>query len=105
MSNFYNPHRGKDWNYGGSKWRLSRSKIDLFLECPRCFYFDNKLGTKRPPGYPFNLNTAVDTLLKQEFDAHRAKGTKHPLQKTYKLPKPFQRILFFQIFYNFRAIY
>lgn len=85
MSQYYNPHRGEAWNYGGANWKLSRSKIDLFLECPRCFYLDNKLGTKRPPGYPFNLNSAVDTLLKQEFDVHRAKGTQHPFQKEYDL--------------------
>ncbi|MFH1632306.1 MAG: PD-(D/E)XK nuclease family protein [bacterium] len=85
MSNFYNPHRGESWNYGGKNWKLSRSKIGLFNECPRCFYIDNKLGTKRPPGYPFNLNTAVDTLLKQEFDVHRASGKQHPLQKKYKV--------------------
>lgn len=85
MSQYYNPNRTSAWNYSGSNWKLSRSKIDLFLECPRCFYIDNKLGTKRPPGFPFNLNTAVDTLLKQEFDIHRAKATKHPLQKKYKI--------------------
>ena len=64
MSVYYKPDRSPDWNYGGNKWRLSRSKIGLFLECPRCFYIDNKLGTGRPPGFPFNLNSAVDALLK-----------------------------------------
>ncbi|MDO8600807.1 MAG: PD-(D/E)XK nuclease family protein [bacterium] len=44
---------------------------------------DNKLGVKRVPGFPFALNSAVDYLLKQEFDAHRAKGAQHPLQKEY----------------------
>ena len=87
----YNPNRGADWNYGGKKWRLSRSKIDLFIECPRCFYLDNKLGTKRPPGYPFTLNVAVDTLLKKEFDIYRAKKVAHPLMKQYKVDAvPFQ---------------
>jgi len=83
MSEYYNPHRGADWNYGGEQWKLSRSKIDLFLACPRCFYIDNKLGVKRVPGYPFSLNSAVDHLLKQEFDTHRANGEQHPLQKEY----------------------
>ncbi|MEK7208144.1 MAG: PD-(D/E)XK nuclease family protein [Patescibacteria group bacterium] len=83
MSDFYKPNRGADWNYGGAKWKLSRSKIDLFLECPRCFYVDNRLGVARPPGFPFALNSAVDKLLKKEFDAHRAKGTAHPLMKKY----------------------
>ena len=44
---------------------------------------DNKLGTGRPKGYPFNLNSAVDKLLKKEFDIHRAKCTTHPLMKKY----------------------
>jgi hypothetical protein len=85
MSGFYKPDRRPDWNYGGKNWRLSRSKISLFLDCPRCFYIDNKLGTARPPGYPFNLNSAVDALLKKEFDSHRAQKTPHPLMKAYGL--------------------
>lgn len=81
----YNPDRSPDWNFGGSKWRLSRSKIDLFLECPRCFYIDNKLGTKRP-GFPsFNLNIAVDELFKKEFDVHRERKTPHPIMTKYKV--------------------
>lgn len=31
--------------------QLSRSKLELFLECPRCFYEDVALGNARPgPG-------------------------------------------------------
>lgn len=75
--------RGGDWNYGGKNWRLSRSKIDLFAECPRCFYLDNKLGLARPRFPAFTLNIAVDELLKKEFDMHRAQGTAHPLMDTY----------------------
>jgi len=62
---------------------LSRSRLELFLDCPRCFYIDRRLGTDRPPGYPFAINTAIDLLLKKEFDIHRAKGRKHPLIKAY----------------------
>lgn len=72
---------------------MSRSKIDLFLDCSRCFYLDKRLGIGRPPGFPFTLNAAVDTLLKQEFDIHRANGTKHPLQEKYGIdaaPAPHQ---------------
>ncbi len=91
MSNFYKPNRNSAWNYGGARWRLSRSKIDRFLECPRCFYLDNKLGTARPPGFPFNLNSAVDTLFKKEFDIHRIKKEAHPLMKQYCVDAvPFQ---------------
>jgi len=87
----YNPNRDSSWNYGGSKWRLSRSKIDLFIECPRCFYLDNKLGTKRPSFPSFNLNLAVDELFKKEFDSNRAQGTPHPIMLKYKIDAiPFQ---------------
>ncbi len=85
MSQYYKPNRNPDWNYPGKQWRLSRSKIDLFLNCQRCFYIDNKLGVARPPGYPFSLNSAVDALLKKEFDIHRAAQTQHPLLKAYGL--------------------
>ncbi len=85
MSEYYNPNRDASWNYGGKNWKLSRSKIDLFLECPRCFYLDNKLGVKRVPGFPFSINSAIDYLLKQEFDAYRVKGEQHPLQKEYSI--------------------
>lgn len=83
MSQFYKPDRNPGWNYGGDRWRLSRSKIDLFVECARCFYIDNKLGTARPPGFPFNLNSAVDALLKKEFDIHRVAKSSHPLMEQY----------------------
>ena len=85
MSKYYKPNRNATWNYGGKNWKLSRSKIDLFLECPRCFYLDNKLGIKRVPGFPFSINSAIDYLLKQEFDYYRAANEQHPLQKKYKL--------------------
>ncbi len=85
MSQFYNPKRTKGLYDPKSSdpFRVSRSKIDLFLNCPRCFYLDRRLGVAQPPGFPFNLNNAVDTLLKKEFDVHRAEGTPHPLMKAY----------------------
>lgn len=59
--------------------QLSRSKIDLFVECPRCFYLDIARGIKRPSGPPFTLNNAVDSLMKAEFDRYRTSGEPHPL--------------------------
>ncbi len=81
----YNPNRSAEWNYGGAKWRLSRSKIDFFFECPRCFYLDNKLGTKRPSFPSFNLNIAVDELFKKEFDTYRKAKTPHPIMTKYNV--------------------
>src|SRR3989338_6968454 len=85
MSQYYTPQRTRNlYDQNDLKpFKLSRSKIDLFLNCPRCFYYDRKLGVGRPPGFPFALNSAVDHLLKLEFDIHRAKGTKHPLIEKY----------------------
>lgn len=105
MSDFYKPDRKPDWNFGGPRWRLSRSKIGLFLECPRCFYIDNKLGTARPPGFPFNLNSAVDALLKKEFDIRRAAGEPHPLMKAYGIDaKPYAHELIDLWRENFKGI-
>jgi hypothetical protein len=105
MSDYYNASRGASWNYGGKNWKLSRSKIDLFLNCPRCFYLDNKLGVGRPKGFPFNLNSAVDALLKKEFDIHRAKNTTHPLMKAYGLDLvPFQHKMMNEWRENFKGV-
>lgn len=70
MSQYYNSQRTKGlYDLSSSEpFKLSRSKIDLFLSCPRCFYFNRRLGVARPPGFPFALNSAVDHLLKLEFD-------------------------------------
>ena len=64
-------------------FKISRTKIELFQECPRCFYLDRRLGVSRPPSFPFTLNSAVDILLKKEFDIHRARKIPHPLMKKY----------------------
>jgi RecB family exonuclease len=60
-------------------FKLSRSKIDLFIKCPRTFYLDRRLGISTPPLPGFALNSAVDALLKKEFDEYRKKGIPHPL--------------------------
>lgn len=85
MSQYYNPRRTKNlFNPKSTEpFRLSRSKIDLFINCPRCFYLDVRLGVGRPPGFPLTLNNAVDFLMKKEFDTHRVQKTKHPLMETY----------------------
>lgn len=87
MSQYYNANRTRNKYDSQSveSFRLSRSKIDLFINCPRCFFLDRKLGVGQPPGYPFSLNSAVDKLLKKEFDIHRANGTKHPLCDEYNI--------------------
>lgn len=87
MSQYYTAKKTRGiYNPDSSEpFKLSRSKIDLFTECPRCFYLDRRIGVGRPPGFPFNLNSAVDHLLKKEFDIHRDGKTAHPLMKAYGL--------------------
>jgi hypothetical protein len=87
MSEYYNPKRTKNLFDPAAKapYKLSRSKIELFLNCPRCFYLDRRLGVGQPPGFPFALNSAVDLLLKREFDGHRVKGQAHPMMSAYGL--------------------
>jgi hypothetical protein len=59
--------------------QLSPNSLNLFLECPHCFWLEKKKGIRRPQPYPYALNAAVDVLLKEEFDTYRAKGEPHPL--------------------------
>jgi CRISPR/Cas system-associated exonuclease Cas4 (RecB family) len=59
--------------------QLSPNSLNLYLECPHCFWLDKNLGIKRPPAYPYSLNLSVDELLKEEFDAYREKNFPHPI--------------------------
>jgi hypothetical protein len=76
VRNLYNPASKEPY-------RLSRSKLELFLQCPCCFYLDRRLGLGRVDGPPFTLNIAVDALLKKEFDTYRLEGATHPLMKQF----------------------
>jgi CRISPR/Cas system-associated exonuclease Cas4 (RecB family) len=107
MSEFYKANRTRNIYNPKSKepFKLSRSKIENFMACKKCFYLDRRLGIGEPPGYPFNLNTAVDTLLKKEFDVHRAKGIAHPLMKAYGLNAvPFSHEMIDEWRENFKGI-
>src|SRR5271154_1463476 len=77
------PRRTRNLNdsLSGDLFRISRSKIDLFLNCPKCFYLETHLGISQPPSFPFSLNSAVDLLLKKEFDIYRSQGKIHPLME------------------------
>jgi CRISPR/Cas system-associated exonuclease Cas4 (RecB family) len=60
-------------------FKVSRSKIELYMQCPRCFWLDVRLKITRPSSPPFNINKTIDELYKKEFDVHRAAGTPHPI--------------------------
>jgi CRISPR/Cas system-associated exonuclease Cas4 (RecB family) len=60
-------------------FKISRSKIELFMQCPRCFWLDVRLKITRPSSPPFNINKTIDELFKKEFDKYRLAGKPHPL--------------------------
>lgn len=63
------------------------------------------MGTARPPGFPFNLNSAVDALLKKEFDIHRVARSSHPLMHQYGIDAiPFDHPLIHVWRENFKGV-
>lgn len=72
--------RSKPYQPGQSDpYKISRSRIDTFMWCPRCFWLEERLKIKRPSSPPFRINSAIDELLKKEFDSFRSKGEPHPM--------------------------
>ena len=72
IRNIYNP-------LATEPFKISRSKLELFIRCNRCFYIDRRLGVGHPDSLSFSLNLAVDELLKKEFDTYRTEQKSHPL--------------------------
>lgn len=64
---------------------MSRSRIDLFFDCQRCFYIRQRGGLKLPEGFSPKLNIALDILLKREFDFFRELGLAHPIMLRHGL--------------------
>lgn len=88
MNFTYNPPKPNKYLYDSKSkgpFKISRTAIDLYCSCPKCFYLDKRFGVAQPPGYPFTLNSAVDYLLKKEFDILREKGQPHPLMQEFKI--------------------
>ena len=95
----------KKYFVAGEPFKFSRSKVELFVECPLCFYMDRVKGVSRPPGFPFSLNNAVDALFKKEFDHYRELQQSHPLVKANGLDLvPFQEARMEDWRNNFKGI-
>lgn len=106
MSNYYR-QRSQPYQPGQkTPFKVSRSKIELFRQCPRCFWLDVRLKISRPSSPPFNINKAIDELFKKEFDAHRLAGTQHPLQIKFKVKaKPYNHDKLNEWRENFIGVY
>lgn len=80
MTANYSKRRSQPYKPGQQDpYKLSRSKIELFTQCPRCFWLDVRHKITRPSSPPFQINKAIDELYKKEFDVFRAKGEPHPV--------------------------
>ena len=80
MANNYWRERSVPYKPGQKMpFKLSRSKIELFMQCQRCFWLDTRKKIKRPDGPPFQINKAIDELFKKEFDQYREEQKPHPL--------------------------
>ncbi|CAN5418541.1 hypothetical protein BH10PAT3_BH10PAT3_6670 [soil metagenome] len=86
MANNYWRERSQPYKPGQvAPFKISRSKIELFMQCPRCFWLDVRLKITRPNTPPFNINKAIDELFKKEFDSYRKKKAPHPLMVEFKV--------------------
>lgn len=65
---------------------LSHKKIQVFGECPRCFYRWVRLGHPLPSMPPFKLNIVVDELMKRRFDYYRKRQQSDPLMLQNGVP-------------------
>lgn len=51
--------------------RLSPTALNLFKDCPRCFWLDKNKKIKRPRGIFPSLPGGIDRILKAAFDTYR----------------------------------
>jgi hypothetical protein len=84
--------KGSIYQRGSNEtFKISRSKFSNFIDCERCFYLERVKGLKDPSMPGWALNSAVDELLKKEFDHYRKIQKPHPFIVKNKLKLvPFQ---------------
>ncbi len=58
--------------------KLSPSALNLFLDCPRCFWLEKVKNIKRPRGIFPSLPSGMDRAIKVHFDGFRQKKTLPP---------------------------
>jgi len=58
--------------------RLSPSALNLFRDCPRCFWMDKVKSIRRPRGIFPSLPNGMDRVIKDYFDGYRKKGELPP---------------------------
>src|SRR3989338_6904933 len=58
--------------------RLSPSALNIFLDCPKCFWLEKNRSIKRPRGIFPSLPGGMDSVIKTYFDTYRTKDAMPP---------------------------
>jgi len=77
-------------------YNLSASRLNLFQDCPRCFWLAMIKNVKRPSGPMSSIPIKMDSIIKNYFDKYRAIGELPPIiagQITGRLPKNMPKTL------------
>lgn len=61
-----------------NKINLSPSSLNIFLDCPRCFWLEKNRDIRRPRGIFPSLPGGMDTVIKKYFDGYRLKNELPP---------------------------
>jgi len=61
-----------------NKISLSPSNLNVFLDCPRCFWLEKNRAIKRPRGIFPSLPGGMDVVIKKYFDSYRLKDKLPP---------------------------
>ena len=61
-----------------TKIKISPSSLNLFLDCPRCFWLEKNKNIKRPRGIFPSLPGGMDLVIKAYFDKYRQKNELPP---------------------------
>ena len=57
---------------------LSKSALEKYRTCPRCFWLEKREGLKQPEGIRSGLPMGMDRVIKNHYDAWRAQGELPP---------------------------
>lgn len=83
-------------------YRLSPSSLNLFLECPRCFWVDRNRRIKRPRGIYPSLPGGMDLVIKKYFDNFRVSDDMPPEIKGKVIGNLFSDIAMLEKWRNWR---
>lgn len=81
-------------------YTFSPSSLSLLKECQRCFWLQFNKGIKRPEGIFPSLPMGMDKVLKEHFDAFRAKESIPPELRMLPGVKLFDDVALLQVWRN-----